>query len=149
MWHFLKLREEGVGMDPIHDNFFVQDTANLAESLVRETLQNSLDARLDEATQVRVRFSLNTVPSAKKSVFKKYISEIIPHLAAAKPNLATICNSTAEAQFLVIEDFGTKGLLGDTVSNRDVESGFQIFGDTLVKLKKAQEKVELLVLEKL
>jgi len=140
MWHFLKLREEGVGMDPIHDNFFVQDTANLAESLVRETLQNSLDARLDEATQVRVRFSLNTVPGAKKAVFKKYISEIIPHLAAAKPNLANICNSTVEAQFLVIEDFGTKGLLGDTVSNRDINSGFSNFWRHVGKTEKGSGK---------
>ena len=140
MWHFLKLREEGVGMDPIHDNFFVQDTANLAESLVRETLQNSLDARLDEATQVRVRFSLNTVPSAKKSVFKKYISEIIPHLAAAKPNLANTCNSAVEAQFLVIEDFGTKGLLGDTVSNRDISSGFSNFWRHVGKTEKGSGK---------
>lgn len=140
MWHFLKLREEGVGMDPIHDNFFVQDTANLAESLVRETLQNSLDARLDEATQVRVRFSLNTVPGAKKAVFKKYISEIIPHLAAAKPNLADTCNSTAEAQFLVIEDFGTKGLLGDTVSNRDIKSGFSNFWRHVGKTEKGSGK---------
>ena len=140
MWHFLKLREEGVGMDPIHDNFFVQDTANLAESLVRETLQNSLDARLDEATQVRVRFSLNTVPGAKKAVFKKYISEIIPHLAAAKPNLANICNSTIDAQFLVIEDFGTKGLLGDTVSNRDIKSGFSNFWRHVGKTEKGSGK---------
>lgn len=85
MWHFLQLREEGVGMDPIHDNFFVQDSANLAESLVRETLQNSLDAQIDEATQVRVRFALNDVPDVKHEIFKGFMAELYPHLEASKP----------------------------------------------------------------
>lgn len=71
-------------MDPIHDNFFVQDSANLAESLVRETLQNSLDAQIDEATQVRVRFALNEVPEAKRVIFDHYLSKLNPHLEAAK-----------------------------------------------------------------
>jgi hypothetical protein len=78
MWHFLQLREEGVGMDPIHDNFFVQDSANLAESLVRETLQNSLDAQVDEGTQVRVRFALNEVPEVKRAIFERYLSDLPP-----------------------------------------------------------------------
>jgi hypothetical protein len=135
MWHFLELREEGVGMDPIHDNFFVQDSANLAESLVRETLQNSLDAQVDEGTQVRVRFALNEVPEAKRAIFDRYLSALVPHIQAAKPSLAKACES-AKPQFLVIEDFGTKGLMGDTVSNRDTKSGFSNFWRHVGKTEK-------------
>ena len=135
MWHFLELREEGVGMDPIHDNFFVQDSANLAESLVRETLQNSLDAQVDEGTQVRVRFALNEVPEAKRAIFDRYLSKLNPHLVAAKPALAKVC-AAAKPQFLVIEDFGTKGLMGDTVSNRDTKSGFSNFWRHVGKTEK-------------
>jgi hypothetical protein len=136
MWHFLQLREEGVGMDPIHDNFFVQDSANLAESLVRETLQNSLDAQVDEGTQVRVRFALNEVPEAKRAIFGRYLSVLTPHLESAKPALAKLCAS-AKPQFLVIEDFGTKGLIGDTVSNRDTKSGFSNFWRHVGKTEKS------------
>ena len=122
-------------MDPIHDNFFVQDSANLAESLVRETLQNSLDAQVDEGTQVRVRFALNEVPEAKRAIFDRYLSALTPHLAAAKPALEKACSS-AKPQFLVIEDFGTKGLMGDTVSNRDTKSGFSNFWRHVGKTEK-------------
>lgn len=135
MWHFLRLREEGVGMDPIHDNFFVQDSANLAESLVRETLQNSLDAQVDEATPVRVRFALNDVPQDSIAIFDRHLSALKPHLAAAKPTLATICEG-AHPQFLVIEDFGTKGLMGDITSNRDAKSGFSNFWRHVGKTEK-------------
>ena len=135
MWYFLQLREEGVGMDPIHDNFFVQDSANLAESLVRETLQNSLDAQVDEGTQVRVRFALNEVPEAKRAIFDRYLSKLNPHLEAAKPALAKVC-AAAKPHFLVIEDFGTKGLMGDTVSNRDTKSGFSNFWRHVGKTEK-------------
>ena len=122
-------------MDPIHDNFFVQDSANLAESLVRETLQNSLDAQVDEGTQVRVRFALNEVPEAKRAIFDRYLSKLNPHLVAAKPALAKVC-AAAKPQFLVIEDFGTKGLMGDTVSNRDTKSGFSNFWRHVGKTEK-------------
>ena len=135
MWHFLQLREEGVGMDPIHDNFFVQDSANLAESLVRETLQNSLDAQVDEVTQVRVRFALNEVPAENRGIFDRYLSALTPHLASAKPALAKAC-ANAKPQFLVIEDFGTKGLMGDTASNRDTKSGFSNFWRHVGKTEK-------------
>lgn len=122
-------------MDPIHDNFFVQDSANLAESLVRETLQNSLDAQIDEATQVRVRFALNDVPDVKHEIFKGFMAELYPHLEASKPLLGKACRA-ATPQFLVIEDFGTKGLMGDTVSNRDTKSGFSNFWRHVGKTEK-------------
>jgi hypothetical protein len=122
-------------MDPIHDNFFVQDSANLAESLVRETLQNSLDAQVDEVTPVRVRFALNDVPVAKHEVFKRFIADLYPHLDASKPLLAKACR-VAMPQFLVIEDFGTKGLMGETVSNRDTKSGFSNFWRHVGKTEK-------------
>jgi len=123
-------------MDPIHDNFFVQDSANLAESLVRETLQNSLDAQVDEGTQVKVRFALNEVPEVKRAIFERYLSALTPHLESAKPALAKVCAAT-KPQFLVIEDFGTKGLMGDTVSNRDTKSGFSNFWRHVGKTEKS------------
>jgi hypothetical protein len=54
---------------------------------------------------------------------------------AAKPALAKVC-AAAKPHFLVIEDFGTKGLMGDTVSNRDTKSGFSNFWRHVGKTEK-------------
>lgn len=127
MWHPRELSNFGVGMDPIHDNFFVQDSALLAESLVRETLQNSLDAKDPELDVVRVRFSVKTVNPGHLNVFEALMRGILPHLRAAKPALHDEVKAYGAPRVLVIEDFGTTGLEGDEGTKQDVENHFANF----------------------
>lgn len=127
MWHPRELSNFGVGMDPIHDNFFVQDSAQLAESLVRETLQNSLDAKDPELDVVRVRFSVKSVKASHRNVFEALMKGILPHLKAAKPALYESVNSYGAPKVLVIEDFGTTGLEGDEATKQDDENHFANF----------------------
>jgi len=127
MWHPRELSNFGVGMDPIHDNFFVQDSAQLAESLVRETLQNSLDAKDPDLDVVRVRFSVKTVKSTHLNVFDALMRGIIPHLKDAKPALYSEIVRYGHPKVLVIEDFGTTGLEGDESTKQDDENHFANF----------------------
>lgn len=127
MWHPRELSNFGVGMDPIHDNFFVQDSAQLAESLVRETLQNSLDAKDADLEVVRVRFSVKAVKPTYLKVFDALMSRILPHLRAAKPALHQEVTAYGAPRVLVIEDFGTTGLEGDETTKQDDENHFANF----------------------
>ncbi len=127
MWHPRELSNFGVGMDPIHDNFFVQDSAQLAESLVRETLQNSLDAKDADIEVVRVRFSVKAVRPTYLKVFDALMSRILPHLRAAKPALHQEVAAYGAPRVLVIEDFGTTGLEGDETTKQDDENHFANF----------------------
>ena len=54
-WHFRSMDLSEVQVDPVHDEFF--KAQDLADALVRESIQNSLDARLPRSrSPVRVRF---------------------------------------------------------------------------------------------
>lgn len=127
MWHPRKLNNFGVGVDPIHDNFFVQDNAQLAESLVRETLQNSLDAKRQELDSVSVRFSVKTIKSHHQNVMGLLLRDIMPHLKSAKPALYDSVKNYGEAKVLVIEDFGTTGLEGNESTRQDDNNDFANF----------------------
>ncbi len=87
-----------INVDPVHDEFF--KAQDLADALVREAIQNSLDARRGNA-RVRVRFRFGTLP---RETAQNYLRGLEPHVALPR----------FEAMpFLVVEDSGTRGLIGD------------------------------------
>jgi len=75
--------------------------------VVRESIQNSLDAKLPSSKNVLVRFSLKSKSLPK---FFDYYSELIPHVESCGFNFNP--ETKKEFKFLVIEDFGTIGLDG-------------------------------------
>ena len=52
-WHFREMDRGEINVDPVHDEFF--KAQDLADALVREAIQNSLDARRGHS-RVRLRF---------------------------------------------------------------------------------------------
>ncbi len=92
-------------VDPVHDEFFkMQD---LVDALVRESIQNSLDARRPRAS-VRVRFGFRTGAQALHAdAAQQYFSGLREHLQTAAPR------ADEPVPYLLIEDFGTRGLTGD------------------------------------
>jgi thioredoxin-like negative regulator of GroEL len=56
-WNFIPTHKGGVQQSNAADNFFREDSANMVENLVRENIQNALDAR-SEKKPVLVRFSI-------------------------------------------------------------------------------------------
>ncbi|WP_223504619.1 hypothetical protein [Pseudomonas sp. BF-R-24] len=109
-WQFRPLNPNETSGSSISDDNFADEERTSVEILVRETLQNPLDARSSESV-VRVEYKLVTVDLATtkfaRSIFsddwKKHFlaGELIE--SDALPN---------EMTFLVIEDFGTTGLEG-------------------------------------
>lgn len=105
-------KESGLGnrhIDPAEDYFFEQLPA--IGAVIRESTQNSLDA--SNGPQVRMRISVNQGNNAMQpSTAKKYFEGLFQHLDARENDIETP-NQNLPMNFIVIEDFGTKGLEGD------------------------------------
>lgn len=114
-WHFRKFAPGDNLSDPdFAKALFASDSDTaVARSLVREALQNSLDAKAKDAAIVRVRIAIHRHTSAAaRATAQPFIVGIAPHLAAADNGLPDRPDLDAPIPYLVLEDFGTKGLRG-------------------------------------
>lgn len=111
-------------VDPVHDEFF--KAQDLADALVRESIQNSLDARASRSrSPVRVRFRFAVGAHAlHPDALREYFRGLEPHLHAAARSMHTILPRADEAMpYLLIEDFGTRGLTGDPQIDPELAEG--------------------------
>ncbi len=100
-----------IHVDPVHDEFF--KAQDLPDALVREVIQNSLDARRG-SSRVRVRFRFvhgsHALPSSEA---RKYLGGLREHLEPIAGDLPEGLPSSEEpVPWLLIEDAGTRGLSG-------------------------------------
>jgi hypothetical protein len=111
-----------VQVDPVHDEFF--KAQDLADALVRESIQNSLDARLPRSrspVRVRFRFAAGAHALPAEGV-REYFDGLEEHLAAVARTIHSVLPRHDEpVPFLVIEDFGTRGLTGDPHVDPELE----------------------------
>jgi hypothetical protein len=110
VWQFRPLNpNENSGASTVDDNFAVEERTSV-EILVRETLQNPLDARGAPGDLVRVSYRIVSL-DAGRSRFAKALfdGDWEKHAAAGSLRKNGI---PASVRFLVIEDFGTTGLEG-------------------------------------
>ena len=116
-WTFtLKAKNEKT-RNPVSGEFFASDAIkNAGEALIREAIQNSLDARPDRPNgQAQVRIYVSGPSKALASAaHQKWFGSAWSHYLAPKnglrPGRAT---RDKKCGFLVFEDFGTTGLVGD------------------------------------
>ncbi len=123
MWQFrIKPRNEKI-RDPIQGAFFTTEAvAGPAQALVREAIQNSLDARNGDGP-VRVRFWLSADEHALTAEDVSRLFEgTWEHYAAEGNGLHAAPEPQSSCSYLVVEDFGTNGLTGDP-SQADPEPG--------------------------
>ena len=81
---------------------------DILTSVIREFVQNSLDAVEDKSKPVRIVLSAKTLPY---QTFKPIISGLIPHLKAKENEKAINIPKVGEkVLFLILEDFNTVGL---------------------------------------
>jgi hypothetical protein len=120
-WYFRDISGDPSEKELTQQDQFNNDEVMLAEALVRETIQNSTDARAEPT--VRVRFSVSELNSDRhQQIFRKIIADLAPHLTACD---FTIPEKEAPLRLLVIEDFGTTGLTGSVEEKDDKQfSGF-------------------------
>lgn len=107
MWRFRKLLPGTPERDPHEAEFFRLKYAS--EAIVREFIQNSLDAKSVNSNKVSVSFTFGEI---EKNEIKKYISdEFIKHYLACDFSVKKNITETS-VKYLVIEDYGTTGLDG-------------------------------------
>jgi len=112
-----------INVDPIEGEFFSAEAiGGLSDALIREAIQNSLDAAIP-GQQVKVVISFppseRILPSAESKAYLKGLEE---HLKAKNSGLLESVDLNGPMDFIVVEDFGTRGLEGDI--REDEDQGF-------------------------
>lgn len=121
-WHFRPKRAGDDISDPISGEFFADGSLdNPATALVREALQNALDAgkNIDRGgAPVHVRIGINRGDRALAATSAAtWFATLRPHLAASGSGIRSTPGLGEACDYLVIEDFGTSGLTGDIGSD--------------------------------
>ena len=121
-WTFLP-QQRGRTVRDSKSDFFESDAVEKpGQALVREAIQNALDARredLPEGEPVRVSFRFHHGGSAAGVD----LESLRPHLEAERNGLPPGLDASAPPRWLVVEDEGTVGLTGDTTLGRQPEEG--------------------------
>jgi len=113
-WKFSLLDKSSKVRDPMNEAFFDDsDTLTDVYSLVRESVQNSLDARVDDSFPVRVRFSLQNFDPTNEQ-YEKYFSGLKSHVNKVLGPQAAGKFDQPSSRALIVEDFNTSGLSGST-----------------------------------
>ncbi|MBK8979626.1 MAG: hypothetical protein IPM29_27320 [Planctomycetes bacterium] len=122
-WQFETSSRRLVSRDPFEAAFFTGEDDEdqvfaRTDVLIRESIQNSMDAGLGHAP-VRVRLALSSSAAALPAErATAYLDGLAPHLHALG-NRTVTPRRTPPMEFLVIEDFGTRGLDGDPARTDD------------------------------
>lgn len=122
-WFFVPSNPQSKKRDPAWAEFFHSAVSidNNCVALVRESLQNSLDAAQDGIDSVTVRFALAGPKSAVPAdVAADYFQLLPDHVRASGFDGVS---PDEDCQYLVVEDFGTTGLLGDPLSAQEPTDG--------------------------
>lgn len=111
-WHFRRMKPADMAADPDFTRALFSGDAS--RSLVREAIQNSLDARQSPSTLVTVRFTLRSgAQSAEPAKAAAFFDGLWEHIHTDTSGLETPPEIRGRIPFLVVEDFGTKGLTGN------------------------------------
>lgn len=111
-WQFEEYPNSLVETEVTQRDQFRNDEVDLADTLIRETVQNSLDAREENGAVVKVRFAFSDgVSTPDPSYIKELFQGHLEHAAAA--GLAVDSIDFDHPRAIVVEDFGTRGLQGN------------------------------------
>jgi hypothetical protein len=123
--------EEG---SPHFEVFRQQERLDPAEVLVREAIQNSIDARIDPSQPVRVSFDLREIGGDRFSEVLEVVgfSSLEPHLESVASREGTFQDRirtdglpqthNGPVRILTVSDFGTKGMTGSEGLPEEEES---------------------------
>lgn len=122
-WIFDIISPGTMERNPVSEEFFANDTQ--LESIVRESIQNSLDACADKKHPVRVRIYFSGEDKLSADKIMRYRNGGEERFNDTKNGLTfPIPSEQDDCQFVVIEDFNTTGLTGDISKkpiNEDIE----------------------------
>lgn len=117
-WFFREKSRAEISQDPVQNEFFTQE--GVCDALVRETIQNSLDAVIQPpGSPVKVLFNFAGLKNNISLMeMNKYYNKLEPHLQATF-NSTFFQDRAGCIPFISIEDFGTQGLTGDVKQDED------------------------------
>jgi hypothetical protein len=123
-WRFRVMQPGEMNVDPIEGEFFTTEALkSVTDALVREAIQNSLDAAAG-TDPVTVRFSHHASPlasSGSDDVRKHYTEGLSAHLQSRHSGLPETPPPSEPFNFITIEDYGTRGLQGDVLQYDDLD----------------------------
>jgi hypothetical protein len=112
-WNFRKLARGELTRDPIIGEFFSTEIMdNPAQALVRESIQNALDAGRQKLVSIRL-FLASGEHGLPAENAEFWLDGAWEHYKAKDNGLRQLPNTEDPCPFLVVEDFGTTGLQGD------------------------------------
>ncbi|MEX2165083.1 MAG: hypothetical protein WD823_12695 [Sulfuricaulis sp.] len=106
---FREIGPDEVEQEMTQRDQFNTDEVGLAETLMREPHQNSMDAS-EAGNVVRTRIAISETAPEFQAYWKEMFEPLRPHLEACGIDLTGI--DLSRPRILVIEDFGTSGLTG-------------------------------------
>ena len=116
-WHFSQQLSDQVENEVTQRDQFNNDDVDISETIVREAVQNSLDAAVDDPCQVKVIFRwVDKESGLDPEFFRSLFNGQKRHAKAAEIEVDSLDFSDPKA--LVIEDFGTCGLTG-SINSKD------------------------------
>ena len=116
-WHFVPQPLNLVETEVTQRDQFRNDDVDLSDAIVRESVQNSLDASNDNQ-QVKVSFRwINGQSNLEKDFVASLLVGQLEHAKSAGFDIDEVDLDNPSA--LIIEDFGTKGLTGAVDSKDD------------------------------
>lgn len=124
-WKFKEIKPSDTKVDPSHLEFF-RDKAldEIVSALVREDIQNRLDARLNNKNPVRIRYHLSG--DTLQADPAKWFIGLDEHLNAKNSLVELKVNKPFDllkkVPYLTIECFNTTGLRGDPLQSSDPEN---------------------------
>jgi hypothetical protein len=112
-WHFVRHQDGQPIVNPLGSEHFADTDEDWqpGEVLVRECIQNSLDAGRDD--EVCVVFQVREGDSMSAQTASFWFSSLWPHLLSKDCKLPTIASTPPSGGYVIVEDFGTCGLEGD------------------------------------
>jgi len=126
-WQFYRQQPTDPIHNPIAGEFFcTSGDGSVTDSLIREGIQNTLDARKKRTDGTRepatARIFLSGADGAlPASRARRWFGTLWPHVMAPRNGLRNQPAGDERCPFLVFEDFGTIGLTGDPESHEVVD----------------------------
>ena len=116
-WHFRRIQPGETVVEPTQGQFFHQDviSGSAVRGIVREGIQNALDAKSDSPVEVRIALMRGSRACTPTMAARIFTPEIRPHITAEGNGLNpdALPEQKSRCDYLVFEDFGTTGLTGD------------------------------------
>ena len=113
-WYFNTYRPQDKRIDRLQGEFFSSEAiSDPGRALVREGIQNSLDAAIEHETVLVCIFVSGKVNARQSQDVSEFFAGGWNHFRAPDNGLREGPDDSEPCEFLVFEDFSTKGLTGD------------------------------------